>query len=394
MSLGPTAVRCAILPAATLAALLSACGGGGSTQQTTSTTGTGGAGTGGATGTTTETGSTTGSTSTTSTSTGTGGAPPAGFVFGPYKDVGINLDWNTNVLSTQVLGAQATLLSVLPLGLDTVTWAFATGECGAETWAGLTPKALVDANVPGFQGAGKRYIISTGGAAGSFTCGTDAGFAAFLATYDSPAFAGVDFDIEAGQTKAQIDDLVQRVVTARKTRPGLRVSFTLATLAPGKSGSTQAVSLGAAAPDPLGTAGQTVMASIKAHGLTDYLVNLMVMDYGSANPTVCVVGADGRCDMGQSAIQAAMDLHDHHGLPYAQIELTPMIGGNDVTDEVFTLADADAVAAFAKAQGLSGVHFWSLDRDNDCTQTWASATCNSYGQAGALGFTKRFLSAL
>lgn len=40
------------------------------------------------------------------------------------------------------------------------------------------------------------------------------------------------------------------------------------------------------------------------------------------------------------------------------------------------------------------MHFWSFDRDNDCTQSFASPTCNSYGQAGRLGFTTQFLSAL
>jgi chitinase len=71
-----------------------------------------------------------------------------------------------------------------------------------------------------------------------------------------------------------------------------------------------------------------------------------------------------------------------------------MIGGNDTQGETFTLADVGIVASYAKQKGIAGVHFWSFDRDNDCTQTWASPTCNSYGQAGRLGFTTQFLSAL
>jgi hypothetical protein len=53
---------------------------------------------------------------------------------------------------------------------------------------------------------------------------------------------------------------------------------------------------------------------------------------------------NSKCDVGKSAIAAAETLHNFHGIPYSQIELTP--------------------------------------------------TCNSYGQAGTLGFTTRFLSAL
>ena len=97
--------------------------------------------------------------------------------------------------------------------------------------------------------------------------------------------------------------------------------------------------------------------------------------------------------MGQSALQAAYNLHDHWGVPFANIELTPMIGQNDASSEQFTLGNADTVAQFAIAQGLGGVHFWSYDRDTDCAAGSASATCNSMGNgyAGAHGFLKRFL---
>jgi hypothetical protein len=94
-------------------------------------------------------------------------------------------------------------------------------------------------------------------------------------------------------------------------------------------------------------------------------VNLMTMDYGAPGPGVCVV-AGGVCDMGQSAIQAAYNLHDKWGVPYANIELTPMIGGNDVSSEHFELTDADTIVTFAVSHGLAGIHYWSYDRDTDC----------------------------
>jgi hypothetical protein len=96
--------------------------------------------------------------------------------------------------------------------------------------------------------------------------------------------------------------------------------------------------------------------------------------------------------MGQSALQAAYNLHDKWGVPWSGVELTPMIGGNDVAGESFTLADADAVANFAVAQKLAGVHHWSYDRDTDCPAGAASPTCNSIGTAGAHGYMKRFLT--
>ena len=136
------------------------------------------------------------------------------------------------------------------------------------------------------------------------------------------------------------------------------------------------------------------MSSIKSSGLSNYIINLMTMDYGSAIASNCTLGSNGKCDMGQSAINAAINLHNFYGVPYAQIELTPMIGGNDATDETFTLANVDTVSSWALANHLAGIHFWSLDRDTDCAPGSASATCNSYGAAGNFGFANRFIGDL
>jgi chitinase len=307
--------------------------------------------------------------------------PPGPLVFGSYKDITVNLDWNTNVLSTAVTGSRQPVLSVMPAKQTSATWAFASGECGSENWAGVSPSALVAANVSKWVAAGKKYIISTGGAAGTFTCGSDAGFEKFISTYDSTSLQGIDFDIEGGQSQSTIDNLVARVKTAQGKHPNLRFSFTIATL-------------GGNSPNSLNSLGAAVMNSIKAAGLTNYYIDLMTMDYGSANASNCTLGSNGRCDMGQSAINAAINLHNFYGTPYTQIEITPMIGGNDAQDEVFSLADVDTLSSWALTNKIAGIHFWSLDRDNDCPTGSASATCNSYGQAGTWGFTNRFISKL
>jgi chitinase len=290
------------------------------------------------------------------------------------------MNWNTSELSTKVTGPLTPVLSVMPAKQKSTTWAFATGECGSENWAGVTPAALVAANVSKWVAAGKQYIISTGGAAGSFSCGSDAGFEKFISTYNSTMLQGVDFDIEANQSQAVIDGLVARVKAAQSKHPNLRFSFTLATL-------------GGSSPQSLGDAGVRTMNSIKSQGLTNYIINLMTMDYGSTSPTNCVI-VNGKCDMGKSANQAAINLHNHWGVPYNQIEITPMVGGNDTPDETFTLEDVDEVSTFVLTNKLSGVHFWSLDRDNDCPPGFASPTCNSYGEAGTWGFTNRFITKL
>ena len=97
--------------------------------------------------------------------------------------------------------------------------------------------------------------------------------------------------------------------------------------------------------------------------------------------------------MGQSAIQAAYNLHDHWGVPCANIELTPMIGGNDAQASSSRSPTPTRWRSSRVAQGLAGVHYWSYDRDIDCPAGSASPTCNSLGNAGTHGFLKRFLAA-
>ena len=322
------------------------------------------------------------------------GTPSAGFVFSPYKDTSINLNWNTNVATTRVSGSPVALATDLVAhGAPAVTLAFATGECGTENWGGVSGGAMAAANVDLLNAAGVDYILATGGAAGSFTCGSDAGMSAFIERWASPHLIGIDFDIEAGQSQAVINALVQRIKAAHLHYPGLRFSLTIATLA-NNNGASTAQSLGSGLAQSLNAYGVWTMQAAQniIGSWPSYLtVNLMTMDYGAAGSGVCIVSG-GVCDMGQSAIQAAYNLHDQWGVPFANIELTPMIGGNDVSSEHFTLADVDTMTSFAVSHNLAGIHYWSYDRDTDCAQGYASPTCNSVGGAGNYGFLSRFLS--
>jgi chitinase len=331
---------------------------------------------------------------------GAGGATSS-FILSAYKDIGINFDWNRNVISTQVSGTATPLASDLAAhAAKAITLAFATGECGSESWAGVSGVAMASTNVPLLNAGGIDYVVSTGGAAGTFTCASDTGFQTFVQRWMSPHLRGIDFDIEAGQTPAIIDALIRRIQAAHTTYPMLRFSLTLATLA-NNNGASTAQSLGSSIPDSFNTLGAQTLQSVQAilgvsssmpSSWPSYLtVNLMTMDYGGASSGVCVV-ASGACQMGQSALQAAYNLRDRRGVPLSAIELTPMIGGNDDSSEHFTLADVDTLAAFAGAHGLAGLHYWSYDRDVDCAPGPASSTCNSLGGAGAYGFLARFIA--
>ncbi len=113
--------------------------------------------------------------------------------------------------------------------------------------------------------------------------------------------------------------------------------------------------------------------------LAHYTINLRVMDCGAATESNCVVSA-GQCQMGGGKSAT----HLRH--PGSQIELTAMIGMNDVSSEVFTRADVDTITSYAAAHGMAGLHFWSLNRDTPCpgASSSASSICNSVSGSTAL----------
>lgn len=291
-------------------------------------------------------------------------APAAEWVVSPYLDVSQGLE-----------------VAALPAEVKVLTWAFATGDCGSERWGdGITTEAFARRQVAAFVAAGRGYIVSTGGEAGGFLCDSEAGMARFLARYDSPQLRGLDFDIERQQTPAQVDALLRSLKAVQ--RPGLRLSFTLATHA-ADDGSGQS----------LNALGRDVLQALRRHGLRDAVINLMVMNYGPPEPRHCV-RREGRCDMAASAIQAAHNLHRLYGVPYAQIALTPMLGENDVAGNVFTLDDARFVAREARRLGLAGLHFWSLGRDRSCPagSPRVSPTCHGLPGLLPLEFTRTLLA--
>ena len=268
--------------------------------------------------------------------------------------------------------------------LPAITLAFATGTCGSETWGGVSGASWAAENIPQLHGAGLNYVVSTGGAAGTFTCASTAGMESFIARYASPNLVGIDFDIEGGQTQSDIQNLVDAAAGAQSQYPNLQFSFTLATLA-ASDGSYGGVN----------SLGNEVVQAVLGSSLKNYVINLMTMDYGSASSSVCVV-VSGSCEMAQSAIQAVKNLEHTYGIPAGKIAVTPMVGLNDATSETFTPADVDTLTSYATGNGLAGLHFWSLDRDTPCatTTTWASPTCNSVSGTTALQYTNKFLSDL
>jgi chitinase len=317
---------------------------------------------------------------------GTGTGSQTGLLFSPYKDVTINMNWNTYQMQSAVEGSaipvvgSGSLVSNYVSNLPAITLAFATGACGSENWGGAPGASWAAENVPQLQAAGLNYVVSTGGEAGTFTCTSAAGMESFIARYASPHLVGIDFDIEGGQSQSDIQNLVNSAAGAQSQYPNLQFSFTIATLG-ASDGSYGGVN----------SLGNEVVQAVLGSTLKNYVINLMTMDFGSASSSVCVV-VSGSCEMAQSAIQAVKNLEHTYGIAASKIAVTPMIGLNDNTAETFTIADVDTLTSYVKSNGLAGLHFWSLDRDTPCSDTYASPTCNSISSTTALEYTKRFIS--
>ncbi|ROQ16210.1 carbohydrate binding protein [Rathayibacter sp. PhB93] len=283
-----------------------------------------------------------------------------------YKDITINMDWNTHQLRTAVDGRIVPLVGpdswASRTGSSAVTLAFASGTGDAPNWAGVTADEF-RSSIDQLVAADVDYVLATGGASAVFTANA-AQLDSFISRYASKNLIGIDFDIERGQTAAQIRELADAAAVAEVKYPNLRFQFTLPTAA-ASDGSRYSLT----------DVGVTTVEAIKASGVQHYTVNLMAMDYGLPTAANAVIDSTtGRTDMGASAIQAARNVHEKHGIPYSKLELTAMIGVNDVTEEVTSVADFERIAAFVKTQGLAGLHHWSVDRDTPSTVGVVSPT--------------------
>jgi len=295
--------------------------------------------------------------------------PPGSKTFAPYVDMGLTVDWQLLTIQQQSGIKVFTLGFIVGNGGCTPTW----GGVGATVANDTLPNGTTILSlVQGVRAAGGDVIISFGGASGTelaLGCTTvsslQAAYQAVLNKYsvNSSTPVRLDFDIEGGATTdtASIDRRNQALVGLKNANPNLVISYTLPVL-----------------PTGLVASGVNILNRVKASGLNVNVINVMAMDYGSAN--------DNGGQMGLSAQQAASNTHNQvvaAGLT-SSIGVTPMIGINDVNTEIFQLADATSLLNFANANNyISRLSMWSVARDNGgcANQGFASPTCSGISQA-------------
>ena len=315
--------------------------------------------------------------------------------YAPYVDMGL---WPVPDLVAIAQGRGASLV--------TLGFLQATPD-GKLAWAGLSALApdsdfeqaqAINSSIAALQAAGGDVMISLGGASGTSlaqwyaTRGLSARSLAdaYVAVAQTYSLHRIDFDIEGSAVAdaASIALRSQALALMQQDLPDLEVWYTLPVLPTGLTA------------DGLNVVRSAVSAGVKLDG-----VNVMAMDYGeSAAPTS---GPNAKT-MGAYAIQAAEStyaqlsaLYGEFGQSFGwnQVGVTPMIGVNDVTTEVFTVADAQALEDFARAKGLGMLSMWSVARDTPGSLGQASPTAsgldlpagsfsavfNDYGTANDVG---------
>ncbi len=118
-------------------------------------------------------------------------------------------------------------------------------------------------------------------------------------------------------------------------------------------------------PSGLTTDSSAPISTAISNGVTISRVNIMAMDY-----------YDGTTDMGTAAVNAAtatqgqlITLYGDAGTTitsdqaWEMLGVTPMIGVNDDTSEIFSLADAQTLTTFAQDNHIGELSMWQLPRD-------------------------------
>jgi Cellulose binding domain len=283
-------------------------------------------------------------------------APPtAGAAgFAPYVDTSLYPPFSLTTTAQQTRVRQFNLAFVVSGG----SAASGGNDCIPE-WGGVTAIGSdpVAAQIGALRAMGGDVRISFGGEDGSELAQTCTSVSQLESAYQQVISAydvnKIDFDIEG----AAIEDTAanqrrdQALAALEAQDSGLQVSFTLPVL-----------------PTGLTADGVNLLTGAVAAGVQIAAVNVMAMDYGDANApdpaTMMGTYAIDAATAADAQVASALAISDAAAWP--KIAVTPMIGQNDQSDEVFTLADAQQLEAFAAGKHLAWLSMWSAGRDQEC----------------------------
>lgn len=227
---------------------------------------------------------------------------------------------------------------------------------------------IEDGEIGALRQMGGDVMVSIGGAANTPLASACESVEALAIEYqsiiDAYDITHLDFDIEgiwvlddeATARRSQAIAQIQEYIAVQER--SLDIWYTLPVL-----------------PNGLTSEGISILQSALNFGVNIAGVNIMAMDYGyqmAPNPEEY---------MGEYAIESAEALHaqletlyQNAGIAKSTEELwkmvgvTPMIGMNDVTTEIFDLEDAQQLNDFATEKNIGMLSMWSANRDKQCEE--------------------------
>jgi Cellulose binding domain/Glycosyl hydrolases family 18 len=298
--------------------------------------------------------------------TGVAGSGTEPGVAAPYVDMGA---WPTPSLP-QI--ASATGLKQFSLGFVIN----GSAACKASWFGAFDPATGWDkSDFDAIRAAGGDVRVSFGGENGTELAQSCTDVSSLAAQYQAVVNAysldRIDFDIEGAAVAdhASVDRRSQAIaqVQAAQRAKGrdLKVSLTLPVL-----------------PSGLTADGVYILQSAKNYGVNVTTVNVMAMDFGDST------APNPAGQMGKYAIQSAQSTQSQiasvwpnqsAARDWAEVGVTPMIGQNDQSDEVFQISDAQQLISFAGQNHLSELAFWAVTRDQPCTNGNSLSTCTEIG---------------
>jgi len=155
--------------------------------------------------------------------------------------------------------------------------------------------------------------------------------------------------------------VVAALAQLRTDRPGVAITITFGTTPTGPDAN-----------------GRSLIADAHAVGFQPFAWTVMPFDFGVPES-----------DMGATSIAAAEGLHadlmaaygESPAAAWAHLGISSMNGRTDEADETVSASDYGTIEAFAQANHLARLTFWSVDRDRPCPSGTASGnTCSGIAQ--------------
>lgn len=233
----------------------------------------------------------------------------------------------------------------------------------------------LDRRIVRLREQGGDAIVSFGGVANQelgHACTDPAKLAAaYRQVVDRYDLRAIDLDLEG----ASLDDVAGlarrataiKAVQDERTKAGKRLDVWL----------TLPVAPTGLAADGVAAVDAMLAAEVRLAG-----VNVMTMDYGGSRPadqsfvSASVAALDASATQVRTAYRRA-GVRLSREQSYAKLGMTPMIGQNDVTDDVLSTKDARRLFDQATGRGVRRISMWSLNRDQPCGANVAASVADN-----------------